>query len=219
VRAAPHKRYQQRWTPSLVFVGGLLLAAIVAGGVLWATLHTSSPSGTKDTSAAPASSAPSGDAASAQAPSGGPLKLVSLAIFDPKGDGQENDTKLDLARDGDPSTAWRTECYQNQYFGSKQGVGVVMKLSGPAAGRLDVSLVSAPWNLDVYAADSPADSIEGWGKPVAQDASQRSTDATFTLKATGKYLLLMLREVARDKGCSGANPFRGGIAEITFASP
>ena len=79
--------------------------------------------------------------------------MASLTSFDPLGDGTENEGRVRYAKDGSTKTAWLTNCYQNQYFGAKQGVGVVVKLSGPARGELTINFVSAPWNLDVYVAD------------------------------------------------------------------
>jgi hypothetical protein len=142
--------------------------------------------------------------------------VSALTTFDPMGDGVENEAKIGLARDGETATAWLTSCYANQYFGAKQGVGVVVKLTGPAQGVLSLKFPSAPWNVDVYAATEPAGDLDGWGSPVAQQADQRSKTAAIVLNQPGRYLLVMLREVARDKGCNSANPFRGGFSEIAF---
>jgi hypothetical protein len=214
VRGRPNKRMQQRWAPSLVVIGGLLLAALVAGSVLWmAVSRDETPTSTvarRDTNIAVEPTVASLDAGATES-----LEIKSLATFDPNGDNEENDDQLDRARDDNTETAWRTECYQNQYFGAKQGVGVVAELGRDARGVLSITMAAAPWNLDVYVADSVASDLDSWGAPVARGAEQSDLSAEFELDASGRYVLLMLREAARDPECSGANPFRGGIAEVT----
>ena len=83
----------------------------------------------------------------------------------------------------------------------------------------ELTMANAPWNVEVYSAASPALTIDGWGKPVAQSAGQREVKAELALNSPDRYVLVMLREAARDKACSGTTAFRGGFAEISFASP
>jgi hypothetical protein len=212
VRGRPNRKLQQRWTPSLLVIGGLLLAALVAGGALWVGLRRDT-SGSSTTTAAPRTTAANLDTTVAGG-GGTNMSVQSLSTFDPRGDQEENDERLGRATDGDTGTAWLTECYQNQYFGSKQGVGVVVKLNHAAHGHLAVTMASAPWNLDVYVADDVPGDLAGWGERVDQAASQTKLDVTFDLDEDGRYVLLMLREAARDSGCSSTNPFRSGLAEV-----
>lgn len=202
-----------------MFIVSLLLAAALAGILLWAAVRADDGAG----STAPRTTlvSPETDVETTTAGESvpvGDLRVESLSTFDPRGDGEENDDLVALANDGDTGTKWLTECYQNQYFGAKQGVGVVVKLNGPARGRLDVAMATAPWNVDVYTSDSPSGDLASWGDPVAQDASQQNLAASFSLDSEGRYVLLMLREASRDEGCSGTNPFRSGLAEVTAAS-
>ena len=201
---------------SAVTAVSIIVAVLAAGGVAWMALrHRTTGASTAET--------PSG-ASGAYVVNGGSTHLVgrnlvtTLASFDPLGDKTENDSLLKFAKDGKTSTAWLTSCYQNQYFGAKQGVGIVVKLAGPATGRLALAFPNTPWNVEIYAADVPADSLAGWGKPLARDASQKATTATFTFDSSAQYLLLMLREVGRDAGCNKANPYRGGFSEISFGA-
>lgn len=217
-RTAPNRQFQQRRSTPTFVVGGLLVAALAIGGVLWATLRN----GSRTRSADNTTISSTGNGGSVlTTPDGQPVpvtnsKVTALTSFDPKGDGTENESRVRLARDGKNSTAWLTSCYQNQYFGAKQGVGLIVKLSGPAQGLLNLTFPSSPWNVDVYASSSPAANLEDWGQPVSQNASQKAGKASIVVNQPGRYLLLMLREVARDKGCSSANPFRGGFSEISF---
>lgn len=61
-----------------------------------------------------------------------PIAIASATAFDPLGDRRESDERAALAIDGDPATDWPTEQYRAQDFGTKEGVGLVVELSGPA---------------------------------------------------------------------------------------
>jgi hypothetical protein len=196
----------------VILIAGLLTAALVAGLVLWSALRNS-PS----TRAATEVSGSNGSGAAGASNYSG-AKVSAIATFDPFGDKTENADQVKLAKDGDPDTAWLTSCYQNQYFGAKQGVGVIVRLSDEARGVLTMQFPNAPWNVDIYAANSPFAAFESWGSPVAQAAQQKSTSTSVTLDRSQRYLLLMLREVGRDSDCNSQNPFRGGFSEITFGA-
>lgn len=210
-------RTPQQITLARFIVGGVIVAAIAIGALLWALRRGDSSDGTKR----PTGSNPEQSASSLTTPDGRPVPITDSVVsavttFDPLGDGVENEAKIGLVQDGETATAWLTSCYTNQYFGAKQGVGVVIKLTGPAQGVLALNFPSAPWNVDVYAATDPSGDLAGWGSPVAQESNQRAKTTSIVLNQPGRYLLVMLREVARDKGCNSANPFRGGFSEITF---
>lgn len=53
---------------------------------------------------------------------------VAATAFDPLGDGTEHPETVANLIDGDPSTAWTTERYNDQQFGTKAGVGFVIDL-------------------------------------------------------------------------------------------
>jgi serine/threonine-protein kinase len=215
VRPRPPRRLQQRLAPALFVLGGLLIAAAVAGVVLWTAV-------TSDDEQILATPRPQQEIAIETTPSvvGAPpreLEIDDIDSFDPRGDGEENDDTLGRALDGDPDTAWVTECYQNRYFGAKQGVGVVLELNGPARGVITAVMTGAPWNVDVHVADERFDDLASWGDPITHGSSESSTEASFTLDEDGRYVLLMMREAPRDAACSNDNPFRVGIAELATA--
>ncbi|MEY4371306.1 MAG: hypothetical protein RL219_75 [Actinomycetota bacterium] len=211
-RPANASLQRRRPSPLVILIAGLLTAALVAGLVLWSALRNS-PS----TRAATEVSGSNGSGAAGASNYSG-AKVSAIATFDPFGDKTENADQVKLAKDGDPDTAWLTSCYQNQYFGAKQGVGVIVRLSDEARGVLTMQFPNAPWNVDIYAANSPFAAFESWGSPVAQAAQQKSTSTSVTLDRSQRYLLLMLREVGRDSDCNSQNPFRGGFSEITFGA-
>jgi hypothetical protein len=100
------------------------------------------------------------------------IPIVSAQAFDPEGDSGlngENPNQAQNVADGDASTGWRTEKYNARSLPPlKAGVGVYVVLEGRAQlARLDVTSSSNDWNASVYVADSPADTLSGWGQPVA----------------------------------------------------
>lgn len=56
------------------------------------------------------------------------LEAASVVSFDPFGDGAEHQDTIAALTDGDTDTAWTTERYNNQQFGTKEGVGFVIDL-------------------------------------------------------------------------------------------
>jgi hypothetical protein len=58
------------------------------------------------------------------------LRFFSVAPVDPDGDGHENDSGMDLVRDGDPLTAWKSENYFDGTL-NKPGVGMLFDLGTP----------------------------------------------------------------------------------------
>ena len=96
-------------------------------------------------------------------------QVVSVHDFDPEGDDHENSDLVGRAVDGNPSTAWSTEHYDSPNLGGlKSGVGLVINLAGTAdVSSVDVDTEESGWNAQIYVADSAADSLAGWGSPVA----------------------------------------------------
>ncbi len=109
-----HRRPGRRralWVSSLVALAALGgIAAIVVLG----------PGGGGEAEPAPAAA--------------GPLTVASVRDYDPLGDDRERPDLLPLATDGDPSTAWYTENYQDtpELGNLKEGVGLALTLPAPA---------------------------------------------------------------------------------------
>jgi eukaryotic-like serine/threonine-protein kinase len=132
----------------------------------------------------------------------GPVQVVAAQAFDPIGGDGENDELAPAAADGDPATAWRTERYDTRSFGNlKPGVGIAVQLDR----RVDLASLVArspnrDWAAQVYVADSPSTTLEGWGDPVAA-AIDIDGDATFALDdATGRWVLLWITDLGEGTG-------------------
>ena len=216
ITGRPARQFQQRWTPSLIVVGGLLLAALVLTVALLATLGDDSAG-----NAAPADTAANGEttvAATSDTAATGPPTISSLIAYDPNGDGSEFNEYAPSAADESETTSWQTECYANQYMGGKHGVGIVLELSQTASGELDVTFGATPWSAEIYAADEVPATMDPWGGRVDSGYSEDAAGATFDLGPTPhRFVLVWLTRLATDPGCSGDHPYRGKIAEISFS--
>jgi hypothetical protein len=147
-----------------------------------------------------------------------PVAIASLSTFDPLGDdGVENDELLPNLLDGNPATVWSTSCYDNQYFGSKEFVGLVLQLTRPATGTLRIGMHNAPWAIDVYAAnDAPPTDIGGWGTSISRGYNAKRERASFAVDNPAQYLLIKIREAGKSSQCTAEFPYSGTLAGIAF---
>jgi hypothetical protein len=199
----------------MVVVGGLLVAALVVGLVLWVTMGTdgTAPDDDAATTVLP-------DQGGSTAPTVAPVPgagIVAVRTFDPDGDGSgENDDRAPLAIDGNLDTAWQTVCYGDKYLGGKGGVGLVADLGANHTGTFTVALGSAPYQLRVYTAadgQNPT-TFDEWGTPRRYSGEQADT-ITVDLSQPVRYVLVSFVQLGENNGCT-TNPYRGSIRELTF---
>ncbi|MDO8361584.1 MAG: protein kinase [Actinomycetota bacterium] len=216
-RQQPNRKFEQRATPSMVVVGGLLLAAFIVGLVLWVMM------GSDDSGGLPGATtvAPTETQSPTSVVPAGAASQLAVRSFDPLGDnGTENDDQLSRAIDGSSVTAWTTECYSNQFMGAKGakgGVGIVVDLASTRTGTLVVSVGSAPYQLKVYAApegEQPA-TFAGWGSALEAANGQQPGEVRLTLASPTRYVLVSFNELGPGEDCSDKNPYSGAINEIT----
>jgi eukaryotic-like serine/threonine-protein kinase len=118
------------------------------------------------------------DSSEAKAPAPTPLRdvtLINAKDFDPPpGDGDEHADEVRNAIDGDRATSWSTESYRSGTLAPKPGVGIYVTAEGPvAARRLEVLSDTPGWSAQVYAAEAPATTLQGWGSPIARLGGER----------------------------------------------
>jgi serine/threonine-protein kinase len=219
LRGKPARGLTQEWKPAFTVVAVLLLAALVAGVLVWMNLQygadepvTTSPTGTAG--AAPASVPADGAAAV-------PATIATITAYDPDGDGTENDGDAVLARaDGIPDTSWGTVCYADRFLGGKGGVGLVVSFDGPTQQALRVDVQSAPFQVDFLAsaAETIPASMAEWGAPLGgTEFAEEGTTLTSPVPAAPvRHVLIRLKELGTDSGCTDANPYRGRLGEIAI---
>ena len=212
-RQQPNRKFEQSSKPSLVVVGGLLLIAFVVGLVLWVTMGNDTDTPATNTTAL--------QVAATAAPAQSTLPPVAAALartFDPPpGDGEEREDLLAAATDGDLTTAWTTLCYDNQYMGGKDGVGLVLDLGAAHAGTFTFTLGSAPYQVKVYGApdgSQPA-TFSAWGTPADKFSGTEPLTESVVFSTPVRYVLLSFNELAPDSGCTD-NRYRGAIQEMSF---
>jgi serine/threonine-protein kinase len=211
MRGQPARGLQSRTAPSMVLVVALLVVALAVSLLLWITIG-------QDDDGDPSGSVP-GAGPAATSPSVGPATITEIRAFDPDGDGQENDDQARAAlADGIPSTNWKTVCYQRTLM-NKPGVGLVVSLSHATVGELSFEVGNPPFQVEVFGSDAEAapSTFAGWGQPVQnKTVSDVARPIQVTTPVPARHLLIVLRELGRDPGCSADNPYRGSIGEITF---
>lgn len=136
-------RSERRWLFPALFILLIAVALVVAGLLIRETASDDRPGRAADSPSGFVGDGPVGDVA------------ISEAIpHDPQGQGEpgENDDIAPLAIDGDPSTAWRTESYDNPtFFGNKTGVGLGLVLDEPSeVTQLRVIGSTNGWSGAVY---------------------------------------------------------------------
>ena len=203
----------------LALIGAAAAAILAVGAIALAARDRGSAAGAQPGADAATATAP-GSVPATVGPLGseqpGPVTITGIQELDPPpGDGKENPAGLAALTDGDPATAWTTVCYESKYLYPKEGVGLVLGLSGPVAGQeLRVQWPTGPWRATVYTADNPGADVRSWGQPVARRGSEQPGEARFALgNGNGRYVLLWLTQLARSDACS-ANPYRGAISGL-----
>jgi len=157
------------------FVVALLavLAVAVVGVVVFLLLDDNGPS-----------SAGGGGGSSAV------VGVKAVSAYDPEGDGQENDSEVPLATDGNPSTAWETEHYATAAFGNlKSGLGLVLDAGASVKLKsLTVTSDSPGYTALIKTGPSPTG-------PFADDSSSQAAGGSTTFEldgATARYYLLWI---------------------------
>jgi serine/threonine-protein kinase len=142
------------------------------------------------------------------------LILTHATSFDPEGTGTpgENESKVGLAIDNDPATAWTTESYFQRNFGGKSGVGLIVFTDRPAhLDRLELTTDATDATVDVFAlaTDAPLEQL-----PTTRIGSAGPASAKFTVPLDGTQGLGVLIWIT-DPGSKGP-PFKMGIAEVSL---
>lgn len=188
--------------PSPVLLGGFAIAVVALGALVIRVVAGGDDSPTPDTVAAPVIVGT------------GPPVVSGVTAFDPEGDRSENDGDVQWTTDGDPNTTWSTVCYKSSTFGSKSGVGLVVRLAEPNLAKIDVDVVASGWQAEMFAANQVSDDVSSWGSAIASSGGEEAGTFTGVTSTPSQYVMIYLREVGRDSYCSDNNPYRGSISEI-----
>ncbi|MBY4126904.1 peptidoglycan biosynthesis protein MviN [Rhodococcus fascians] len=105
----------------------------------------------------PAAAPPVGDTAAPPAQTGGPVALNGVSVFSPQGSA-DNPGTASNATDNDPSTAWTTDSYFQQFPALKNGVGLLVTIPSTAVKNAWIESTSPGTVVEIRSApnDSPA---------------------------------------------------------------
>ena len=116
------------------------------------------------------------------------LTITGATDFDPapNGGGEHADEVPNLI-DGKADTLWDTEWYNNREFaGLKTGVGFYLTLEQASLiQQVELTSPSKGWSVEIYVANSPANSMDGWGQPRASDEDISPGTVTLDLPEGG----------------------------------
>jgi len=217
LRGKPAKGLTQEWRPAFTLVALLLVAGLVVGVLLWTSMNFGDGDPVPSTTVLPATQPTGPPADDAAVP--GPASIATVTVFDPGGDGTENDSDVMSAlADGSATTSWPTQCYSSRYMGGKQGVGVVVTFDSLAQQAITVDVQTGPYQVDFFASDAdtiPA-SFEAWGAPLRSTAfaDEPETVVSPVPPAPAHHILILLKELGQDGSRSAENPYRGRRGEV-----
>jgi eukaryotic-like serine/threonine-protein kinase len=135
---------------------------------------------------------------------GSTVGVSSATDFDPQGDGEEDPETIELAVDGNLSTAWSSEHYDSETFagtktGPDPGVGLYVTAKSTAEpAKMVVQTPTPGWDAQVYAvASGPPEELSEWGEPVGEVTdAEESQEIDLHLAAPAKYFLIWFNKAA-----------------------
>ena len=141
------------------------------------------------------------------------VQVAGVTDFDPHGSGGEHPEEAPLAADGDPTTAWTTESYDDPLSViGKSGVGLVFDLGSPTeVTRVEIKSPSPGYDLELRAGDEPGDDETAF--ELVQSVQGAGPDETVTASSTNRYWLVWITSLPGGGGGTAA------IGEVEFFGP
>ena len=145
-----------------------------------------------------------------QVEAGNSIRVVQVDDFDPPpGDGAEHPERIAAVTDGNTSSTWTTETYNDGFEGvGKEGVGLVFDL-GETTDVTSITITATPGlGIEIRSGDAPPSSSHT-EMELVDEASGIGDEETFEFDASEQYWLIWISELP---GGSGT----GEIAEVQF---
>jgi len=142
-----------------------------------------------------------------------PLAGLTADDLDPQGDPpEENPDLAPLVVDGDATTSWRTQTYDQNFGpgGLKSGAGLTLDLQGrQTVEAVDLTLVGAPTDVSIYLTDKPPTDVRGLQPVASETVDGDRARITLDQPAPGRFLVVWLTSLPTVEG-----GFRGEVAEV-----
>ncbi len=205
----------------------LVLLLFSLGAVLVAWQFWQSSERPDEPSGAGASPSPSSALPTDPDGESGPLPVRRATVFDPAGDGTENDAATDLAIDGDPATEWKTVTYASRDLGGlKPGVGLQLAIGEQSVSGVELRLVGRGSDLQVWVArprtdpkgsppktPDPANPLLGYRKLASVRGASDLVSLRFSPAVTTNRVLIWFTALP-----PAGDGYRGGVADVTVLS-
>lgn len=163
----------------VVAIGLVALGRVVSGGgepILPAPVPTTSAS-TVTTARPTPTTVPAGE-----------VGIENAATLDPFGGGGENDDSVGNLIDGDITTSWQTERYQDPLAGIKPGVGVTFTIRGTPS-RIQLIGLSIGTRFEIYWSDVFYPQLDEWARTAGAQALPGVTFLDLPPREDGFWLM------------------------------
>jgi hypothetical protein len=130
------------------------------------------------------------------------------AVFDPLGDGVENDELVAAVFDGDPTTAWITEPYSEPLPQIKPGVGIVFEVEGTPSG---VQITGTPATRYQFAWSEIGTELGGFEEIGSGTLLDATTRMQLPSRSGGAWLLWIVEVPEAEDGS-----FQAAISGVRF---
>ena len=137
------------------------------------------------------------------------VDITEAAAYDPQGDGEEGDSTIGLAVDGNPTgTAWSTEHYDSPTFagtktGPDPGVGLYVDTEPAKPTEMIVRSPTPGWDAQIFAtAGSPPENLQEWGEPVGEaNDAKKLQEIPLSVSTPAQHFLIWFTKAspARDQ--------------------
>ena len=188
-------------------------------GMLAISFFQSDPSATGPKVNVAASSSPAVPPAQSAAPPaappaakfGIPVDPKAVTVYNPAGSG-DYAARAKNTIDGDPSTVWKTDQYQQQFPTLKPGVGLVAGFADPIKlAQVKISADSPGTKVEIRTADSKDANLADTKVVGSGDLTGPDTTITLQQPADGKYFIIWITQLGGDGG-----KFSSQIGDLSF---
>ena len=139
-----------------------------------------------------------------------PVVVTDASSFDPFGEGGESDTLVANLLDGDTSTTWRTERYQDALPLVKPGVGVQFEVQG-APHRVQLLELSPGTSFQLYWSPAGTEDLSDRERIAAAQSHPGATNVDLPSRDDGHWLIWIVDLPQQPDGT-----FYATLAEVRF---
>ena len=143
-------------------------------------------------------------------PPEGAVGVENTTSFDPFGGGGENDAQLPNLIDGELSTSWSTEQYEEPLPQIKEGVGVAFTVTGTPS-RIELVGFTVETQFEVYWSESFFAQLDEWSRVAGGQAPPGATFVDLPGRNNGFWLLWLTDLPQRTDGT-----YQASISEVRF---